>query len=121
MAATAVQHPYTDHLKCLGFDLKLKADRLPEPIPSDEGDFVTNFEVTALPERGEARRLFAGKGAAKSEVKSNVNLESFIYERERGIHRLKDLYTEKCAQSLFGMLADAAPTISRPPASEMSS
>ena len=117
MSATHKQHatPYTDHLKLLGFDLKLKADRLDVVIPSDEGDFVTNFEMTAYPERGEARRLFAGKGAAKAEVKSNVDLEAFIYEREHGATTLKDIYTEKCCRGLMDMLTMAAPTISKPP------
>lgn len=120
MAPAAAQHPYTTHLKAIGFDLKLKAARLPEPIPSGEGNFVTSFELTAYPERGEARRLFAGKGAAKSEVKSNVDLEAFIYEREHGSTTLKDLYTEKCCQVLMDMLAVAAPQISKPSPSHTS-
>jgi hypothetical protein len=108
--------PYTDHVKLLGFDLKLKADRLDVVIPNDEGgDFVTNFELTAYPERGEARRLFAGKGAAKAEVVSNVDLKAFIYEREHGGTTLRDLYTEKCCRALMDMLALAAPQISKPP------
>lgn len=116
-AAAAIAMPYTDHLKSIGFDLKLKADRLDVVIWNDDGpDFVTNFELTAFPERGEARRLFAGKGAAKAEVKSNVDLEAFIYEREHGSTTLKDLYTEKCCRVLMDMLAMVAPQISKPPA-----
>jgi hypothetical protein len=112
--ALALKFPYTDHLWQIGFTLKAKADRLPVAIPTDEGMLVTNFELLALPERGEARRLFAGKGSAKSEVKSNLPLERLQAERDRGDSSLKDLYTEKCAVNLFEMLLAAAPQVRRP-------
>jgi hypothetical protein len=111
--------PYTDHLWQIGFTLKAQADRLPVAISTDEGMLVTNFELLALPERGEARRLFAAKGPARSEVKSNVPLERLQAERERGDSTLKDLYTEKCAVNLFDMLAAAAPQIRRPVATNV--
>jgi hypothetical protein len=116
MSTTRVESrtPLTDHLWKIGFTLKAKADRLPIAIPTDEGALVTNFELLALPERGEARRLFAAKGAVKSEVKSNVPLERLQAERDRGDSTLKDLYTEKCAVNLFDLLAAAAPQIRRP-------
>jgi hypothetical protein len=114
MPATKTLSPYTDHLWQVGFTLKAKADRLPIEIQTDEGSLVTNFELLALPERGEARRLFAAKGPAKSEVKTNIPIERLQSEHERGDSTLKDLYTEKCAVNLFEMLAAAAPQIRRP-------
>lgn len=113
--ASAVATPYTDHLWSIGFTLKPKAERLPLPIDDGQGNvFVTGFEITACPERGEARRLFAAKGPSKAEVKSNLPLEHFQIEQEQRRTTLKDLYTEQCARSLFEMLSSVAPTISRP-------
>lgn len=115
MTAVAVSTPCTDHLWSLGFTIKAKADRLPIEICDGEGNtFKTSFEITAYPERGEARRLFAAKGPAKSEVKSNLPLEHFLAEQEQGTADLKDLYTEQCARHLFEMLKGQAPTISKP-------
>jgi hypothetical protein len=119
MSATQIQSktPITDHLWALGFTIKAKADRLPIEISDSEGNtFKTSFEITAYPERGEARRLFAAKGPAKSEVKSNLPIEHFLTEQEQGTTTLKDLYTEKCAKGLFEMLQGQAPTISKPKA-----
>jgi hypothetical protein len=107
--------PITDHLWAIGFTIKPKADRLPVEIADGNGNtFKTNFEITAYPERGEARRLFAAKGACKSEVKSNVSFEMFLAEQEDGRSDLKDVYTEQCAKHLFEMLKGEAPTISKP-------
>jgi hypothetical protein len=107
--------PITDHLWAIGFTIQAKADRLPVEIADGEGNtFKTNFEITAYPERGEARRLFAAKGPAKSEVKSNLPLEHFLSEQEQGTTMLKDLYTEQCARHLFEMLQGQAATISKP-------
>lgn len=116
MSATRVQPttPMADHLWQIGFTLKAKADRLPVGIPTEDGLLITNFELLALPERGEARRLFAGKGPAKSEVKSNVPIEQLQAERERGDSTLQDLYTEKCAANLFEMLRAASPQVRQP-------
>jgi hypothetical protein len=107
--------PITDHLWAIGFTIKPKADRLPVEIADGAGNtFKTNFEITAYPERGEARRLFAAKGPCKAEVKSNLPLEHFQIEQEQGTTDLKDLYTEQCAKHLFEMLKGVAPTISGP-------
>jgi hypothetical protein len=107
--------PITDSLWSLGFTIKAKADRLPVEISDGQGNtFKTNFEITAYPERGEARRLFAAKGPAKSEVKSNLPFEHFLAEQEQGTTDLKDLYTEQCARHLFEMLQGEAPTLSKP-------
>jgi hypothetical protein len=114
MSATSVQHPITDHLWQLGFNLESKAERMPAPIVAEDEAFYTTFAVTAYPERGEARRLFAAKGPAEAEVKSNLVLEVFLSEQEQGIARLKDLYTEKCAAVLLDMLKAAAPTLTMP-------
>jgi len=116
MTATRVQTktPITDHLWAIGFTIKPKADRLPVEIADGNGNtFKTNFEITANPERGEARRLFAGRGPCKAEVKSNVPLEMFLAEQEDGRSDLKDLYTEQCVKHLFEMLKGEAPTISK--------
>jgi hypothetical protein len=118
MSATRVQSrtPITDHLWSTGFTIKSKADRLPVEIAGiGEGQTLkTNFEITAYPERGEARRLFSAKGPCKAEVKSNVPLEIFQGEQEAGRTDLKDRYTEQCAKVLFEMLKAEAPTISKP-------
>jgi hypothetical protein len=107
--------PITDHLWSLGFTIKATADRLPIEIAAGEGQtFKTNFEITAYPERGEARRLFAAKGPCGAEVKSNIPLEVFQAEQEAGRTDLKDRYTEQCAKHLFEMLNAEAPTISKP-------
>ena len=94
MTATRVETktPITDHLWSIGFTIKPKVDRLPVEIADGNGNtFKTNFEITAYPERGEARRLFAARGPAKSEVKSNIPLEYFQIEQEQGTTDLKDL------------------------------
>jgi hypothetical protein len=117
MTATRVETktPITDHLWAIGFTIKPKADRLPIEIAAGDGQtFKTNFEITAYPERGEARRLFAAKGPCKAEVKSNIPFEMFLAEQEQGKTDLKDLYTEQCAKHLFEMLKGEAPTISKP-------
>lgn len=107
--------PITDHLWQLGFTLKSKAERMPVPIPTEKGDLlVTTFEVIANPERGEARRLFAAKGPARAEVKSNVPIEKLLHDQERGDTALRDLYTEQCAAVLLEMLVADSPQISRP-------
>lgn len=124
MSATPVQAktPMTDHLWAIGFTIKPKADRLPVEIADGEGNtFKTNFEITAYPERGEARRLFAAKGPCKAEVKSNLPLEHFLADelpRRVDSHQdgptLRAIYTEQCAKHLFEMLNGAAPTITKP-------
>jgi hypothetical protein len=116
VTATATATPYTDHLWLLGFTIKSRADRLPLPITTEQGELVTNFVVTALPERGEARRLFGRKGPACSEAKSNIPLEKLLHDQEHGDTRLKELYVERCCFTLFEMLSAAAPHISKPPA-----
>ena len=117
MTATRVETttPTTDHLWAIGFTIKAKADRLPVEIADGAGNTLkTNFEITAYPERGEARRLFAAKGPCKAEVKSNLPLEYFQIEQKQGTTDLKDLYAEQCAEHLFEMLKAEAPTISNP-------
>ncbi len=118
MPATRVQTktPITDHLRAIGFTMKAKADRLAVELPaiSEGGTLKTNFEITAYPERGEARRLFTAKGPCKAEVKSNIPLGKFEREQQLGRTDLKDLYTEQCAKHLFEMLRGEAPTLSSP-------
>jgi hypothetical protein len=119
MTASRVQTktPITDHLWAIGFTIKPKADRLPVEIADGNGNtFKTNFEITAYPERGEARRLFAAKGPCRAEVKSNIPLGKFEREQQLGRTDLKDLYIEQCAKHLFEMLKGEAPTISKPAA-----
>jgi hypothetical protein len=107
--------PITDHLWLLGFTLKSKVERLAVEIADGDGNtFKTTFEITAYPERGEARKLFAAKGPAKAEVKSNLPLEMFALEQDRKRTRLKHLYTEQCAAMLFEMLRAQVPTIRHP-------
>lgn len=117
MTATRVESatPITDYLWSIGFTIKAKVDRLDLEIPDGQGGTLkTNFEITAYPERGEARRLFSRKGPAKAKVKSNLPFEQFAYEQEHRITTLKDLYTESAAVVLFEMLKEQAPTISEP-------
>lgn len=113
------EHPITDHLWQLGFDLKRELNRYPEPIVQRDaihGDTILycSFKVTAYPERGEARRLFGRKGPAASMVSSNLPLEEFGAEKDRGETQLRDIYTEKCAEVLLDMLRAADPTVSQP-------
>jgi hypothetical protein len=115
MAATQIQHPITDHLWQLGFTIKAKADRMLVPLPMPDGStLVTHFEIEALPERGEARRLFSRKGASRAEIKTNVPLEALLAEHEHGDSGLQDIYIEKCAAILLEMLTATEPTLRQP-------
>lgn len=106
--------PLTDHLWAMGFNVESKAERLAIPLDDGNGNlFVTSFEIRAYPERGEARRHFAGAGPAFAEVKSNVPLEQFQAELDNKQTGLKDLYTERCAKALLEMLVERT-QISKP-------
>lgn len=101
--------PLTDHLWSMGFNVEAKADRLAIPLDDGNGNlFVTSFEIRAYPERGEARRHFAGAGPVFAEVKSNVPLEQFQAELDNRGTGLKDLYTERCAKAMLEMLVEHA-------------
>jgi hypothetical protein len=116
MSATQLRSttPLTDHLWSMGFNVESKAERLALPLDDGNGNlFVTSFEIRAYPERGEARRHFAGAGPVFAEVKSNVPLEQFIREQRNGNTDFKDLYTERCAKAMLEMLVEHA-NVSRP-------
>lgn len=110
--------PLTDHLWQIGFRLSFQVHRLTIPLDDGMGNvFNSRCELTAYPERGEARRLFANNGPARAEVHSNLKLELFQYEREQGKTDLKERYTEACARLLFDLLRQQAPHVSKPKAS----
>lgn len=92
----------TERLLAMGFRLSFKVERLDVPIADEDGStFVTRAELTAYPERGKARRKYAAKGPARAEVRANVTLELFAAEKERGDRRLRDIYSEKCAEVML--------------------
>jgi hypothetical protein len=111
MSANRLQSttPLTDHLWQMGFNVESKAERLAVPLDDGNGNlFLTSFEIRAYPERGEARRHFAGAGPAFAEVRSNLPLEQFQHELDRKQTALKDLYTERCAKVMLEMLVEQA-------------
>lgn len=117
MTATASQTPITDHLWQIGFRLEFTVKPLLPPMvlqDAEHGSTVYNSQtkLTAYPERGEARRLFAGKGPAAAEAYSNFALEAF--ENEDIGPGLKQSYTESNARTLLAMLEEEAPTLSKP-------
>lgn len=99
----------TERLLAMGFRLSFKVERLDIPIASEDGDaFVTRAELTAYPERGKARRQFSRKGPARAEVRANVPLEFFAAEKDRGDRRLRDIYSEKCAEVMLAFVEPKA-------------
>lgn len=103
----------TDHLWQIGFNLLFKVERLALPIVAEGQTFPTQCKLEAFPERGEARRHFAGAGPAVGSVYCNLDPAFFDVDHLK-TKMVKDGYRERCAMALFDLLIARTPTLRKP-------